>query len=332
MATRHFCTFFDKNYLSRGLALYDSLRTHCPDFHWYVLCLDDATYDYLQARALPRVSLVKRSTLEAADPPLAATQPTRSLVEYYFTITPAWIRYALDYFPDVDLITYVDADFRFFSSPEPLFEELGARSIGVVEHRYPPANRHLAKWGRFNVGWLSFRRDQQGRACIEWWRERCIEWCYDRIEGDKFADQKYLEQWPRLFSQLAILQHNGVSVAPWNLEVGRLYINHQGQTMVDGEPLICYHYHGFKHVVGRLYETGLRAFGLRLDDTLRRTLYAPYLGELLSFEGELARAGITRGNARTLRLRNGGISDLTRRATNAVGALLKGTGLWAGRV
>ncbi|HEX5058467.1 MAG TPA: hypothetical protein VFV99_03860 [Kofleriaceae bacterium] len=327
MATRHFCTFFDKNYLSRGLALYESLRAHAGDFRWYVLCLDDEAHRYLSERALPEVVLVKRSELEAADPALAATRPTRSLVEYYFTITPAWVCYVLATY-DLDIVTYVDADFRFFSSPEPLFTELGDKSVGVVEHRFPPARAHLEKWGRFNVGWLSFRNDEQGKACAAWWRERCIEWCYDRIEGDKFADQKYLEQWPRLFSQLAILQHKGVSVAPWNLEPEKLRID-AGRTMIDDQPLICFHYHGFKHVVGPLYETGLRAFGLRLDDTLRTALFAPYLTELLSHEARLARAGITKGHAKTLRLRNGGLGDLRRRATNAVGAIVKRTGLWA---
>jgi hypothetical protein len=330
MPTRHFCTFFDRNYMSRGLALYDSLRAHGGDFRWYVLCLDDEAYRYLSARALPDVVLVERRALEAYDPELAATRPTRSLVEYYFTITPAWVRYVLEHF-DADVVTYVDADFRFFSSPEPLFDELGTRSIGVVEHRFPPALAHLVKWGRFNVGWLSFRRDEQGRACVAWWRERCIEWCYDRIEGDRFADQKYLEQWPQLFSQLAVLQHKGVSVAPWNLEPERFSVDDRGRPHVDGQPLICFHYHGLKHVIGPLYESGLRAFRVRLDPTLRRALFTPYLEALLAHEAVLARAGVTAGHAKSLRLLEGGLKDLRRRATMAVGAIVKRSGLWAGR-
>jgi hypothetical protein len=330
MATRRFCTFFDKNYLSRGLVLYDSLRAHCPDFHWYVLCLDDAAHRYLSARALDNVTLVELHALEAYDPSLAATRPTRSLVEYYFTITPAWVRYVLEHF-DVDLVTYIDADFRLFSSPELVFEELGACSIGVVEHRFPAALAHLIEWGRFNVGWLSFRNDEQGKACVSWWRERCIEWCYDRIEGDKFADQKYLEQWPRLFDRLAILQHAGVSVAPWNLEPQRFAVDTQGRPTIDGQPLICFHYHGLKHVIGPLYESGLRAFHVRLDPQLKGALFTPYLEALLAHEAELARAGITTGHAKSLRLVQGGLKDLRRRATMAVGAIVKRSGLWAGR-
>ena len=40
-----YCTLFDKNYLSRGLALYFSLQRQEPGVKVVLLCLDSATRD-----------------------------------------------------------------------------------------------------------------------------------------------------------------------------------------------------------------------------------------------------------------------------------------------
>jgi hypothetical protein len=312
---RHFCTYFDRNYLSRGLALYRSLAVHCPEFRLYVLSLDEATHAYLQRAALPGLVSVSVHDLEAHDADLASAKPTRSIVEYYFTATSCWVKYVFQRFADVDLVTYLDADFWFFSSPEPLFTELGMRSIAVVEHRFAPEREaEMAPHGRFNVGWLSFRRTDVGLACVSWWRERCIEWCYDRIEDGKYADQKYLDEWPARFPDLAILQHKGVSVAPWNLETVRIAVD-GSVPLVDQQPLICFHFHGLKHVLGPFYESGLRPFRAKLTPSLRQWVYGPYFEQLLGIEAELATEGLGTGRAKSLRLKRGGFAGLVQRAT-----------------
>jgi hypothetical protein len=314
---RHYCTYFDRNYLSRGLTLYQSLRAHDPSCRLYVCCFDDETFTFLTKRALPGLIAVAHTTLEAHDPQLAATRASRSRVEYFFTSTPSWLRFVFDQHPDVELLTYLDADFRLFASPEPVFAEMGQGSIAVVEHRYPPRLRHLEDHGRFNVGWLSFRRDAQGLACVDWWRERCIEWCYDRVEPDRYADQKYLDQWPRRFDKLVVLQHPGVNVAPWNLPERPIRRDGSG-LRIAGAPLICFHFHGLKHVAGPLYESGLRSYGVKLDRTLKESIFDPYLGELSAYESELAQAGLGSGHATSQRYVRTGLGHLAQRATRFV--------------
>ena len=51
--TLYFCTYFDSNYLSVGLALYRSLVRYASPFRLWVLCLDEEVYRILQSLALP---------------------------------------------------------------------------------------------------------------------------------------------------------------------------------------------------------------------------------------------------------------------------------------
>ncbi|MBU6399993.1 MAG: glycosyl transferase [Verrucomicrobia bacterium] len=284
---RFFCTYFDHRYLPRGLALYESLKRHCPAFKLWVLCLTRECRAQLEPLALPEIDLIPLEALERDDPELAATRTKRSTLEYYFTCTPSLPRYILAHCPEVELVTYLDADLFFFADPAPVYDELGGRSIGIIEHRFPESLRHHERYGRFNVGWLSFRRDAAGQACLAWWRARCLEWCHDRCEDGRFADQKYLDNWPEKFQGVALLQHKGANLAPWNLA------NYQVRTATDGirvddQPLIFFHFHALKELEPWLYDSNLAVYGVKLDKGMVRQLYEPYFQTLRAVQRRFA--------------------------------------------
>lgn len=248
MTTYFFCTYFDKNYCVKGLALYYSIQRHVESFQLYILCMDDETYEILLCLHLPSVELIRLQDLESRDPGLFATRETRSLIEYYFTSTPAFILDVLKEHSEIDILSYIDADMFLFAPITPIYDEMGENSILIIEHRFPVQMRHNEVYGRFNVGYLAFRQDKEGMECLELWRQNCIEWCYDRLEGEKFADQKYLDSWPSLFSNLTILKHIGVNVAPWNAYNYSFHEDEVGEYYVDGFPLILYHFHGLEEM------------------------------------------------------------------------------------
>ncbi len=231
------------------------------------------------------LELIKLEDFEKEDQALAAAKANRSPVEYYFTCTPSLPLFVFRRCEEVDLITYLDADLYFFSTPEPIFEEISGASVALIPHRFSYGLERLAKTGIYNVGWLSFRRDQQGLSCLSWWRERCNEWCYDRIEPDRFADQKYLDQWPRLFKSVAVIQHKGANVAPWNMANYQLQ-KEAGGILVDDQPLIFFHFHGLKTLFPKIYDSGLSRYKTALSGVVRTGIYHPYIREVASISSD----------------------------------------------
>jgi hypothetical protein len=258
-----FCTLFDVNYLPRGLALYRSLERVCPDFGLRVFCMDEEAERILLDLALPRLTVVPLETLERHDRELLDVKPTRTQLEYCWTATPAVSRYCLETEPDLTEITYLDADLMFFSDPAPVFEELGDDSVLIVPHRYAPQWQSYEETsGVYNVQFMTFRRDDRGLEALHWWHDRCIEWCYYRLEEGKLGDQKYLDDWPERFEGVHVLEHPGGGLAPWNAESYRIE-ERRGSVVVDGRPLVFYHYHSLKLFKGI---TGLRLLGVVSDE------------------------------------------------------------------
>lgn len=303
---RLYCALFDRNYITRGLALHRSLERHCPGFTLVILCLDRATLDALAVLALPHVKLVSIELLESHDPELRQARPYRTLVEYYFTCKPVLMQLALEMFPAENRVTYLDSDLYYFSNPELLEEYYSDSAVALTPHRFP---RHLVdrrQYGKFNAGWVSASAEAEGQRFIEWWRRRCIEWCRLEVRSERFGDQKYLDQVPKLFPDTRILDHPGANLAPWNLDGIQLTVS-ADTVRVNGEPLVFFHFHGVRRVLYRIYDSGLYGYRANLSSPARRHIYRPYL-----FDVENAAARLTRLSAdiRTLLDASTGTLDL----------------------
>jgi hypothetical protein len=283
----HYCTYFDSHYLLRGLALHESLARVAPGSVLWALCLDPEAAGALERWAAPTLRPVRLEALEAADPEFAAARPTRSRIEYYFTSTPALLNHLLASEPAVPRLTYLDADLWFFTNPAPLFEELGDDAVAIVPHRFPEALRRLEVYGTYNVGWLTFTRHPEALRCLERWRSDCIEWCYDRVEGDRFADQKYLDSWPERFERVHVLRHRGANAAPWNLGTDPV-VERDGELRAGEWPLLFFHFHGFKRLSGEMFDPGLAGYGERMRPLWRDQLFRPYVREMRALERRLA--------------------------------------------
>jgi hypothetical protein len=285
--TRELCTLFDSGYLFKAVAMYRSLERSCPDFHLTAFCFDDRALEVLELLELPDLTTVSLAELERADPALHAVKASRTSVEYCWTATPALPRVLLDRRRELDEVTYVDADLLFFSDPEPLWREMGDASVLITPHRYSPEYRHHEIHGIYNVQFLCFRRDPHGRAALDWWHDRCVEWCYNRLEDGKLGDQKYLDDWPERFAGVHVLEHRGGGLAPWNVSSHALESGRGGGVLVDGDPLVFFHY-----IRVRVLDTGdylWRLPGFVLTPEHERLLYEPYFRALDAAKEEVWR-------------------------------------------
>jgi len=241
--TYNFCTLFDRNYLYKGLALYNSLLEHCDEFNLWIVCFDDISYSLLQKMNLKNVNLI--SLKEFEDKELLSIKHTRSVAEYCWTCTPSVLLYIIKKEKSLDQIAYLDADLFFYSNPAPIFREFCEGSILITEHRYAKNLKyHSKKYGKYNVQFMIFRNDTIGLDCLEWWRDKCIEWCYAKPENGKFGDQKYLDDWTSRFKNVIVLKSKGGGLAPWNLPNYNLS-NIEDEIYVNDNLLIFYHFHTF---------------------------------------------------------------------------------------
>lgn len=261
----HYVTLFDGAFLPQGLALLASLRRQACPFTLWVLAMDEVA-ERLMPQAGPEVRVIPLR--EAETPAHLARKDGRTKGEWCWTMTPTCFRSVFYRDPSVQRVTYLDADLFLLAPPAPIFVEFehSGKHVLITEHRFDPMYDRSHDCGRFCVQFLTVRRSEEAFAVIDWWQERCIEWCFDRREPDRFGDQKYLDRWPVLFpSAVHVLELPRAFTAPWN------HRHHGGSAGAA-----FHHFHGFRRVGKGRY---LWWFRYRMG-TGAADLYAAYQQEV----------------------------------------------------
>lgn len=302
----HYCTYFDSGYIAQGLALLRSLERHDPSHVVWVLCLDSDTHEVLNRLCGKSVRLLKLSDLVEGDVALSNAREDRSWVEFLFTLSPVLPLHVLKQDPSIEVVTYIDADMWLMSDVAPLFAELGSDNVLIVEHGFPAWLKHHEVRGKYNVGVLCFRNNEEGVKCLEWWRECCLEWCRDVVEQDRYADQKYLDRWPELFVGVKVCTHAGVNVAPWNWMTRRWGFDGDGGLTVDGQALVVFHFAALRFLENHKVDSSQVEYAV-MPQRLRKGTYVPYLQEVFAMgeeiRGILPRYSVLRKQGRESRAR-----------------------------
>ena len=268
-----YCTYFDHNYLSRATLMIESLRRYDRS-PLYVLALSDLCETTLRELALPNVEIIPLAKLEAAYPELVPLKQSRTAIEYYFTLSP----FLPDYLfanTDADRVTYIDGDLYFFTSPRPVIDSFGEASVAITPHRFSFEFRNHLIYGRFNVAWITYRRNAEGLDCLNTYKTECTAWCFDRVEDGKFGDQKYLDAWPARYPKLKIIEHKGFNLAIWNVDNYMIRLKN-GVVTLDDDPLVFYHFASTQILPDGTVRVPVSARGGRSQMVLRDNVIRPY--------------------------------------------------------
>ena len=287
-----FCTLFNYAYLPQGMALYRSLvSTLGEDFTLYILCMDSFVEEAYEYRKMRGVRLIRLADIETDR--LKAAKSSRTFGEFCWTCTGPLIRFVQELVPQGTLVTYVDADIAFFSTPKAIEAELGDGSVFIHEHDFAPEFAKLsAGSGRFNVGVTGVRKNEEGRACLDRWIGQCLDECVMDPAAGKCGDQNYLDEWPKLYPNLVVSKSSGIGRAPWNI-TKNMVRTENGKVEIDGQPLVFYHYHGLRMLRRRfgIDPTMLTTGDYYVPPQIERSIYEPYVRELYRCQDRLRQIG-----------------------------------------
>ncbi len=257
------------------MALYYSLEKVC-NFHLFIFSPDEKCINTIEDKKLPNVTLVPLKEVETKK--LRSVKLERTAGEYYWTIKASCIKYLFDILK-LEFVTYIDADSFFYSSPKPIFEELGDKSVLIVPHNFSPQYQKEIKNGIYNAGFISFRNDKLGVEALKWWNDQCIDWCFSKKEDGKFGDQMYLNSMSK-FESVHTLKHKG-ALANWNVQQFNFK---KSNTSIIGFSesneefkVLFYHFHYLKFLDSFEVELG-RKF---LSKEVIHLFYTPYIKFLL---------------------------------------------------
>jgi hypothetical protein len=153
-----------------------------------------------------------------------------------------------------DFAIYLDPDCWVLEDPAQIIHILQeGMSVAVVPHTTSPARTSeeirlietsSLKHGIYNLGFLLVKNDKNGNLFANWWAERLHDYCLIDFDRGIFTDQRWVDLAVGYFPFMQVSRHKGIDVASWNVGQRKLERAGEGRYLVDGDPLVFYHFSG----------------------------------------------------------------------------------------
>jgi hypothetical protein len=250
MGRTHYFTSITNNYLPKARILARSIHQYDAEavFH-LVLCDIPPPGFALENEPFDHLHLVRDLEI----PNVLSWLFQHELVEMCTGAKgPALWKILTEY--DADQAYYFDPDIVVLDDLSGLKAQLAEASVVLTPHQVvPEANDEdirineitSLKYGVYNLGFLGVRRTEAGLAFARWWRDRLLSYCWADIPNGLFTDQRWCDLALALFDDVRVLRDKQYNVATWNLTHRRVTLSPEGKLVVDGKPIVFFHFSGF---------------------------------------------------------------------------------------
>jgi hypothetical protein len=247
--TTHYFTSITTNYLPKARVLARSLRRHDPRGVVHLVLCDEPPAGFeLSREPFHRLHLVG----ELGIPDLRRWLFKHDVVELCTAAKgPALVKLLAE--PDAERVFFFDPDILVLHDLGELLRELDRASVLLTPHLTAPERDEEAiadneisvlRHGIYNLGFLGVRPTDAGRRFARWWSERLLAHCYADIPSGLFTDQRWCDLAPALFEDVRILRDPRYNVATWNLSHRAVTRDDDGVYLVDGKPIVFFHFSG----------------------------------------------------------------------------------------
>lgn len=267
-------TSVNNAYLPKAMILGETLKKYNPEIEFHIL-LSDYIYEDIErvVTEAPYIDvLYPISALKIERKPQFVF--SRNVVELCTAVKPFYANKLLD--DGYDNVIYFDPDMAVFSNISPILEMLKKKSVLITPHCTEPGETEdeieyneisCLAHGTFNLGFVAFKNDVNGRRVAKFWEDRLYKYCYSDVPRGLFTDQKWFDLVPIFFEGVEVVRHKGMNVASWNL-ARRPLERVDGRYLCGGDELVFFHFSGFDQDIPKRM---MRKFGV-FNNELKKLL------------------------------------------------------------
>ncbi len=281
--THYYYSVYSKEYMHKGIVLYNSMKRHDKDFIFFLICLDDETKSLLEKMSLNKVILISVRDIEAYDAEMLKVKCWHQEKSYTWLVKAIGAMYIFDFFAEPDHLLWLDGDTQLLADPQAIYEEWGNNSILLSEEKFTDEYFALSElYGYYNTGLLGFKKDPNSIECLRYYREKLLACNFDDYKGS-WNDQLYVTDWPQRFDNVGVISNVGINLTPFityyrnNVEKG-WFINKKGdEYFLQDNKIILYHFMALKYINSNEYD--LCNYVMGFDDETIKHVYIQYLKE-----------------------------------------------------
>ena len=211
---KEICTVSDFNYLSKGLALYESLIEYSDNFTLNYLCIDDKSFKFLKPFETTNLKVWSVNDLLKNDKNLS--QLKNNNYRYFcWSLASYFSNFLIK--KNNKSVTYIDSDILLHDNIDLILNEIGNKDVGIFRHRQFELTSNRPD-GLYNVGIVFFKNSDLGKLLLNWWSDAVLHMKYPHLST--CGDQKYLEEFPRLCPKDRIFIDGNIGHgAPWQWQL-----------------------------------------------------------------------------------------------------------------